>query len=430
MNNNDYTLKLLDFQDKHILITKVEFINNSYYIDIVQIRNYDINCPKCGGLSLTKNSTYTRNIKYLPINGYPTTILFHQIRFKCNYCGNSFNQPNNIVDFRKSISINLKNQIIKESTYKQSFKDASQRTNVSQTTVSNEFKKNIHDYRCSLTRIICIDEFKASTIAGKYALIIGDPESGEILDILPSRLQDYIYYYFNTIDKSERLSVEYVVTDLFESYRTICKNLFWNSIHIADRFHWIRLTTEAFNKTRISIMNNILKSKIKDSDKLRYAAIIKKYYKLLIANTYSKESWFFDQQVNKNTYGFTSYQSVIEYCVNSDKELEEAYLLLQELYKIAKFSSYETARKDILEWCDKVEKSEFNLKEFKKTALTYKSWINEITNSFIIDPVTHKRLSNGFIEGKNNFCKTIKRIGFGYSDFDVFRYKILKTNKK
>ena len=63
----------------------------------------------------------------------------------------------------------------------------------------------------------------------------------------------------------------------------------------------------------------------------------------------------------------------------------------------------------MLEWCDKVEKSEFNLKEFKKTALTYKSWINEITNSFIIDPVTHKRLSNGFIEGKNNFCKTIKK---------------------
>ena len=79
---------------------------------------------------------------------------------------------------------------------------------------------------------------------------------------------------------------------------------------------------------------------------------------------------------------------------------------------------------------NKVDNSEFNLKEFKKTALTYKSWIKEITNSFIIDSITHKRLTNGFIEGKNNFCKTIKRIGFGYSDFDVFRYKIINTNKK
>ncbi len=200
-----------------------------------------------------------------------------------------------------------------------------------------------------MTRIICIDEFKANTIAGKYALIIGDPESGEILDILESRLQDYIYHYFNTIDSSERLSVEYVVTDLSESYRTICRNLFGKSIHIADRLHWIKLTTKAFNKTRIKIMNLILKAKIIDRDKIKYSNIIKKYYKLLIANTHSKESWFFDQQVHKNTYGFTTYQSVIEYCVNNDSELEEAYLLLQELYKIAKYSSFENARQNILD---------------------------------------------------------------------------------
>lgn len=430
MEQKNYIINLLNIQDKYLILNKIEFTNNTYSIYLSELKNESASCPKCGGVNNRINSYYNRTIKVNPIDGYPTFIILKQIRFICNYCNKTFNQTNGIVHSGCSISIKAKETILQESSYKQSFKDISLRTNVSQTTVSNEFKKNIHDYRCSLTRIICIDEFKASTIAGKYALIIGDPESGEILDILPSRLQDYIYHYFNTIDKSERLNVEYVITDLFESYRTICKNLFWNSIHIADRFHWIRLTTEAFNKTRISIMNNILKSKIKDPDKLKYAAIIKKYYKLLIANTYSKESWFFDQQVNKNSYGFTTYQSVIEYCVNNDRELEEAYLLLQELYKIARFSSFETARKDLLEWCDKVEKSEFNLKEFKKTALTYKSWINEITNSFIIDSITHKRLSNGFIEGKNNFCKTIKRIGFGYSDFDVFRYKIINTNKK
>ncbi len=428
MNNNDYTLKLLNIQDNYIKTLKIEFIENTYYIEIEQLMNPDLFCPKCGGTSLTKNSIYTRNIKYIPHNNHPTFIKFHQIRFKCNYCGKSFNQPNEIVNSKKSISNELNNKILNESKFKQSFKDVSKRTCVSQTTVSNEFKKNIHDYRCQLTRIICIDEFKASTIAGKYALIIGDPCSGEILDILPSRLQDYIYYYFNSIDKNERLKVEYVVTDLFESYRTICKNLFWNSIHIADRFHWIKLATEAFNKTRISIMNIHLKTKNKEN--IIYANILKRYHKILLANTYAKESWFFDQQVSSNNYGFTSYQSVIEYCINNDSELDEAYSSLQELYKIARYSSFDTARDDITDWCYKIENSKFILPEFKRVALTYKSWINEIVNSFIIDPVTHKRLSNGFIEGKNNFCKVIKRIGFGYTDFDVFRYKIITSNKK
>lgn len=430
MNNNDYTLKLLNIQDEDIKFIKIELINNNYVIELEQTRSTTTSCPNCGGMEYTLNSIYTRTIKNIPINGVPSIILLKQLRFKCKFCKHSFNQPNKIVKFKKSISNELYLQISKESKYKQSFKDISTRTNVSQTTVSNEFKQYIHNYRCKLTRIICIDEFKASTIAGKYALIIGDPETGKILDILPSRLQEYIYYYFNTIDKSERLSVKYVVTDLFESYRTICKNLFWDSIHIADRFHWIRLTTEAFNKTRISIMNMIIKSKTKDTDLLNYASVLKKYYKLLLANKYSKESWFFDQQVNTNKFGFTSYQSVIEFCVNKDPEFEEAYTLLQELYKISRLSSFETAKKDILEWCEKIDNSEFNLVEFKRVSLTYRSWIKEIVNSFIIDPITHKRLSNGFIEGKNNFCKVIKRIGFGYSDFDIFRHKILNSNDK
>lgn len=430
MNNNDYIIKLLNFQDKYIEITKIEYKNNIYYIYIDQIKNVDCTCPKCGGAELTINSRYKRKIKYQNINSSPSFIYFNQIRYICKYCNKTFNQPTSIVEKNNIISNNSKNLILKEAHYKQSFKDISKRTNLSQTTISNEFKKNIHDFRCHLTRIVCIDEFKANTIAGKYALIVGDPESGEILDILESRLQDYIYHYFNTMDKEEIKKVEYIVTDLSESYRTICRNIFYDSIHIADRFHWIKLSTEAFNKTRIAIMNHIIKHKSKDKELITYANVLKKYYKLLLANKYAKEAWYFDQPVYANRHGFTTFQTVIEYCVNKDREFEEAYLLLQELYKIAKYSTFETARQDILNWCDKIENSEFNLPEFKRVALTYRSWIKEIVNSFILDPITHKRLSNGFIEGKNNFCKVIKRIGFGQHDFDTFRYKIIITNRK
>lgn len=34
MNTNNYTLKILNFQDKNIILNKVEFINNTYYISI------------------------------------------------------------------------------------------------------------------------------------------------------------------------------------------------------------------------------------------------------------------------------------------------------------------------------------------------------------------------------------------------------------
>lgn len=427
MTNNDYIIKSLNLQDIYIKITRIDCINNNFTIYVEQLKNDTIVCPKCGGASITRNFVYTRKIKHVLINGFQSIILFNQNRLKCNYCQNTFNQETSFISKGCNISNKLKENIIHDSNYKQSFKDISTKNNVSQTTVSNEFKKQINDYRCSLTRIVCIDEFKANTIAGKYALIIGDPESGKILDILPSRLQDYIYHYFSTIEENTRLNVKYVVTDLFESYRTIVKNLFWKSIHIADRFHWIRLASEAFNKTRISIMNYYLSTKEKEN--IIYASNLKKYYKLLLANKSSKESWFFDQSLS-DKHGLTTYQTAIEYCVNKDSDLEEAYSLLQELYKIAKYSSFDNAKADILNWCDSIDKSEHIIPEFKRVALTYRSWIKEIVNSFIIDPITHKRLTNGFIEGKNNFCKVVKRIGFGYKDFDVFRIKILKNNDK
>ncbi|HHU24823.1 MAG TPA: transposase [Acholeplasmataceae bacterium] len=71
----------------------------------------------------------------------------------------------------------------------------------------------------------------------KFALIIANPITGIILDILPSKRQDYFYYYFQQIFDSLRLSVKFIVTDLFESYWTIVRNQFWKSIHIVNRFH-------------------------------------------------------------------------------------------------------------------------------------------------------------------------------------------------
>ena len=110
----------------------------------------------------------------------------------------------------------------------------------------------------------------------------------------------------------------------------------------------------------------------------------------------------------------------------SDNELENAYWLLQDIYKISVYSSYESFNDDINEWFEKVH--EYNIPEFKKAMYTYKEWLKEIKNSFIIDDKTHKRLTNGFIEGKNNICKVIKRNAFGFKSFEHLRNKILYTN--
>ena len=295
---------------------------------------------------------------------------------------------------------------------------------------------NVAVARSSFSNIICIDEFKANTEYGKYAHIIGDPVSGEIIDILPKRTQEYLFSYFDKIKPSERNRVEYYITDLFESYRTIHRMYFYNSIHIADRFHWIKLATNAFNDTRIIEMKTVLKKaeiELDDYKKAKFLELyttIKKYHKLLIANRCKKEPAYFDTEMSGSVDGIIdpTIQDILEYILNNNDIIKEAYDLLQSLYKIASLSTFESFNSDINEWFDDVRKTK-NLK-FKSVMNTYKNWKNEIRNSFIINPITLCRLTNGFIEGKNNYCKVIKRIAFGHKKFDVFRNRIMYENNK
>ena len=65
-----------------------------------------------------------------------------------------------------------------------------------------------------------------------------------------------------------------------------------------------------------------------------------------------------------------------------------------------------------------------SLPEFKELLHTLTNWREEILNYF------DYRITNGFVEGKNNRIKTIKRTAYGYRNMDNFRLRILATNSK
>ncbi len=65
-----------------------------------------------------------------------------------------------------------------------------------------------------------------------------------------------------------------------------------------------------------------------------------------------------------------------------------------------------------------------SLPEFKELLHTLNNWQEEILNYF------DHRITNGFVEEKNNRIKTIKRIAYGYRNMANFRLKILATNFK
>jgi transposase len=72
-------------------------------------------------------------------------------------------------------------------------------------------------------------------------------------------------------------------------------------------------------------------------------------------------------------------------------------------------------------WVDAVRASE--LPEFIGLLSMVCTWGLEMLNYF------NYRLTNGYVEGKNNRIKVLKRIAYGYRDIKVFVERIFLTNE-
>jgi len=58
--------------------------------------------------------------------------------------------------------------------------------------------------------------------------------------------------------------------------------------------------------------------------------------------------------------------------------------------------------------------------ELRKLGRTLHQWLDKICNYH------HARISNGPTEALNNLIKRIKRIGFGFRNFDNYRIRVLQ----
>jgi transposase len=113
-------------------------------------------------------------------------------------------------------------------------------------------------------------------------------------------------------------------------------------------------------------------------------------------------------------------REIIDKVRHFDLDMKKAIDLKDSFYEMMHTTSYKKAETVLESFIDDLYQTK--LPEFKIVARTYTNWKEEIINSFIT--YDKKQLTNGFIEGLNNKIKVIKRIAFGYRNFDHFRLRI------
>lgn len=99
-----------------------------------------------------------------------------------------------------------------------------------------------HTVRLSLPTYMCIDEsYSFKSEDSSYVCMFVDFETGEPIDILPSRRKEVLLEYFRKIPLEERRNVRIVGIDMWNTYRSVVKELFPRVLLSADHFEFYNL---------------------------------------------------------------------------------------------------------------------------------------------------------------------------------------------
>ena len=303
--------------------------------------------------------------------------------------------------------------------------------------------------RRQLPEILCIDEVHLNISKQcKYALVLQDFITGEPVDLVISRREEYTLPYFAQIPGKERARVRYIISDMYRPYLSYVDKYFPNAVSVIDAFHVIQL----INRYLLQYIRSIQR-KIDTRDRERHEErqqqfhrelpfthskdylVLKKYHWLLLKNRDDIRYYpqpRMDHQLGclMNTYDYERWLYKIDPSLEERRELKEQYIVFNNKYA----GDPKGARKALPDIIDLYRSSKYKM--FRDISYTLEEFFEPIIQSFIMvkrlgkeDPYS-SRLSNGPIEALNRIPKDMRRIGRGYRNFLYLRDRFLFSQRE
>ena len=303
-------------------------------------------CPHCGSKTSYIHDYYSQKIKDIPFCFKPTTLFLKKPRYHCPSCNKSFYPPNDIVAKYARKSKRLTEFIVHELRNLISISDIAKKTSTSPSFISR-LLPYLAVSNSKLPRVLCIDEFKGNTGHFKYQVALINGETHEVVDILECRHKHALCQYFKNFPQEQLDHVQYLVSDLWETYKDISMTYFRKAKIVADHFHFVRYALNVVNDLRIQTQKNL------PNNERKY---FKHSRKLLLSHRQKLKS---EQQLDELEY----------ILINYSEELRIAYKEKECLLDILHSSeSSEIRKKQFTEWVKRnLESDILPLKECAKT---------------------------------------------------------------
>ena len=439
--------QLFDIVDSDSSVSDVCVEGNTKFITIKKNEPKNNLCPLCGSKLHSKGQFKRHPNDQILQDGYKIELTIIGRRWKCSNPDCSFTRTDQF-DFMEKRKRNT-NIIIFQILYalkdiRLSCRQIAERYHVSDTFVHQTFMRYVNLPRKKLTKYICIDEVYLNISPScKYALVIMDFITGEILDIVESRRKIYTQEYFLSIPLEERKLVEYLCCDMYDPYINYTYKYFPNAQAVTDSFHvlqWLlRLIKNYINDVKKKYQARDRKFLQEKNDRYRKDQMSVKESKevYILKNA----QWIMLLNPKKWKYVEPHYNFKLERTMDTFS-WEDAFLKLDDNFKTIRDLKdlYESFNESFINDLEGAEQrldeliniyKNCNISIFHQFAALLTRYHDSIVNFFIyvkdkdLSESSLRRLSNGPLESFNNIPSALQSQSHGISNFQFNRNRIL-----
>jgi transposase len=257
--------------------------------------------------------------------------------------------------------------------------------------------------RLTRTSAIGLDETSFVRLDGQhtdYATTVADVEHHAIIDILPSRHFVEVAAWLDKQPRWWKERIDFGALDMSATYAAVYNVVLPKAAQVVDPFHLIALANRALDTIRRRVQVEQLGHRGRRDDPLYRAR------RLLLRGEEKLSEEATERLASLLALGDPGAEVAIAYRVKER---------LRDFYRCADAAEAEALLLDLQAHCLKKAMPA----EIRRLGRTIRDWFAKICNFHIA------RVSNGPTEALNNLIKRIKRIGFGFRNFENYRIRAL-----
>lgn len=257
--------------------------------------------------------------------------------------------------------------------------------------------------RMNKTQAIGLDEtsfVRAKRRHTDYATTVCDVEHHQIIDILPSRNFVDVAAFLDKQAQGWKERIRYGTLDMSNVYAAVYSVVLPRASQVVDPFHAVALANRALDDVRRRVQTEQLGHRGRRDDPLFRAR------RILVVGEEKLDSDKTERLLSLLSLGDPQGEVAIAYRVKER---------LRDFYRVQDREEASAMLEELVSHCLKKAMPP----EIRRLGRTLRTWFDKLCNFHLA------RYSNGPTEALNNLIKRIKRIAFGFRNFEHYRIRAL-----